>query len=95
MDSNGKWRLSPLYDFTFHPGPNGWHTLTIAGEGENPSRAHLLKLSQEAGLIERDAKLIIDAVRSAVAGFDQLAKKLSLSKRTAGQVKARLKALDF
>jgi serine/threonine-protein kinase HipA len=91
MASDGKWRLSPLYDFTFHLGPNGWHTLSIAGEGEHPGLEHLLKLSKDVDLVERDAKEIIDAVRSAVAGFDRLAKKLKLSKRTVAQVKSRLK----
>lgn len=64
MDASGAWRLSPLYDFTFNPGPGGWHTLSIAGEGRHPRRAHLLKLAEEADLRPRDAREIIDQVRA-------------------------------
>jgi hypothetical protein len=36
MDSDGTWRLAPFFDFTFHAGPNGWHTLPVAGDGRSP-----------------------------------------------------------
>ncbi|HYF48593.1 MAG TPA: type II toxin-antitoxin system HipA family toxin [Planctomycetota bacterium] len=93
MGRDGTWRLSPLFDFTFHTGPNGWHTLNVAGEGENPTREHLLRLANDANLRERDAKAILTAVADAVSRFDKLAKKLKISKRTADQVISRLRLL--
>lgn len=93
MGSDGVWRLAPLYDFTFHTGPNGWHTLSVAGEGQNPRREHLLKLADQVDVRARDAKEIIEQVRDAVAGFRKLATKLKLSKTTLERVQSRLKAI--
>jgi serine/threonine-protein kinase HipA len=94
MHRDGAWRLAPLFDFTFHPGPNGWQTLSVAGEGEHPRREHLLKLATQADLRSRDAVNVIEAVRSAIAGFGKLSKSLGLSKRMAEQVRNRMKELD-
>ena len=94
MDAQGAWRLSPLFDFTFHAGPNGWHTLTVAGEGEHPRRKHLMKLAEQADLRARDAKAIIEEVRAAVAGFEKLGKELLLSKMTVKKVQSRMQAVS-
>ena len=40
----------PPYDFTYSDGPNGWQTLSVAGEGENPTQADLDRLAKEVGL---------------------------------------------
>lgn len=50
MDERGEWRLAPFYDFTRSEGPNGWHTLSIAGEGLNPSEDDLKRLAERVGL---------------------------------------------
>lgn len=50
MDSEGKWSLAPFYDFTRSEGPNGWQTLSVAGEGRNPTQADLDRLAHEIGL---------------------------------------------
>ncbi|MFZ4694609.1 MAG: type II toxin-antitoxin system HipA family toxin [Verrucomicrobiia bacterium] len=94
MGTDGVWRLAPLYDFTFHDGPNGWQTLSVAGEGKNPRRAHLLNLADQVDLRPRDAAEILDQVRGAVAGFGKLATQLRLSKATKERVCSRLKEID-
>jgi serine/threonine-protein kinase HipA len=91
MDEKGVWRLAPLYDFTFHTGPNGWQTLSVAGEGENPRKEHLVKLAEQVDLRPRDAREIIDQTRHAVAGFNKLARAAGVSKTTLARVNARLK----
>ena len=50
MDAKGRWSLAPFYDFTRSEGPNGWQTLSVAGEGGNPTQADLDRLAQEVGL---------------------------------------------
>lgn len=50
MDSKGDWRLAPFYDFTRSEGPNGWHTLSVAGEGRNPGEDDLKHLAERVGL---------------------------------------------
>ena len=51
MDEKGVWRLAPFFDFTRSEGPNGWQTLSVAGEGRNPSEDDLKRLAERVGLI--------------------------------------------
>jgi serine/threonine-protein kinase HipA len=94
MDAEGTWRLAPFFDFTFHAGPNGWHTLSVAGEGLNPRRRDLLRLAGQADLRPGDAAGVIDQVRGAVAQFARLADGAALSKRTVARLVARFRTLD-
>ena len=94
MDMDGAWRLSPLFDFTCNAGPNGWHTLSVAGEGLNPRRAHLTKLAAQVDLRPREALEIVDQVRAAVAGFGQLAKDHGVPASTATRMESMFKELD-
>jgi serine/threonine-protein kinase HipA len=50
----GDWGLTPAYDLLFTPGPGGEHTMTIAGEGRNPARPHMLKLAEQADVSKRE-----------------------------------------
>ena len=69
MDSTGRWSLAPFYDFTYAAGPNGWHTLSVSGEGANPGEDDLARLAEEVNLDRRDAEGILSAVKDAVAGL--------------------------
>ena len=66
MDARGTWSLSPLYDFTRSDGPNGWQTLSVAGEGADPGRKDLLRLAEAVGVDGKDAVQIVDDVADAV-----------------------------
>jgi serine/threonine-protein kinase HipA len=94
MGPDGIWRLAPLFDFTFNSGPNGWHTLSVAGEGQNPRQEHLLKLAAQVDLRPRDAVEIINQVRGAVSGFGKVANRLKLSKPLTERLQARFKEID-
>lgn len=94
MDATGVWRLAPLFDFTFHNGPNGWQTLSVAGEGQNPRAENLVKLADQADLRPREAKAIIEQVRAAIVGFHALATGLKVPETTTMRVLARLKEID-
>lgn len=65
MDANGVWKLAPFYDFTYAEGPNGWHTLSIAGEGANPREEDLLRLAARVNLSMKDAKEVIEMTKEA------------------------------
>ena len=65
MDAHGRWSLAPFYDFTYAEGPNGWQTLSVAGEGENPGVDDLMRLADEVGVDLCDAEEIISSVKSA------------------------------
>ncbi len=72
MDCNGTWRLAPFYDFTYSTGPNGWQTLSVAGEGRNPGTNDLLRLANEVNLSLKDAQEIITRVTDVIQSFNLL-----------------------
>lgn len=94
MDAEGVWRLAPLFDFTYHMGPNGWHTLSVAGEGRDPRRKNLRRAAEQADIRPRDATEIIEQVRTAVASFARLADKAGVTKRTSSRLARHFKELD-
>ena len=65
MDAQGRWSLAPFYDFTYANGPNGWHTLSVAGEGADPGEKDLMGLAQDAGVRAADAHGVLEQVKSA------------------------------
>jgi serine/threonine-protein kinase HipA len=69
MDGKGSWSLAPFYDFTYAEGPNGWHTLSVAGEGANPGADDLLRLADHVGMSSKDAKEVISMTKEACAGM--------------------------
>ncbi len=69
MDEHGTWSLAPFYDFTYAEGPNGWQTLSVAGEGANPGDADLLRLAAAVSLRTSDAREILDRVHTAITNF--------------------------
>lgn len=72
MDASGRWTLAPFYDFTRSEGPNGWQTLSVAGEGANPGLADLLRLADQVALDRASAHALVDQVASAVADMRNL-----------------------
>lgn len=80
MDHQGNWTVSPAYDLTFSSGPSGEHSTMIRGEGKNPSRKHLLKLSCTVGIKEDKALEIIDQVLDALKKWDDFATEVGVSK---------------
>jgi serine/threonine-protein kinase HipA len=80
MDASGAWTLSPFYDFTFNQGPRGWHTLSVAGEGEHPGNADLLRLAKGVSLEEKHAKEILAQTQDAQSGLATRAKNLGIPK---------------
>lgn len=82
-DTTGEWRLSPAYDLLFTPGPGGEHTMTLAGEGRNPGRSHMLRLAEQAAVSTREAANIIEKVQTAVAHWPHFAAEANVLKRTA------------
>ncbi|MDD4059276.1 MAG: hypothetical protein PHW08_01075 [Kiritimatiellae bacterium] len=72
--------LSPLYDFTRSEGPNGWHTLSVSGEDENPTDKDLLRLASDVDLASSDARDVLDAMRSAVTAIPAKMKQMRIRK---------------
>lgn len=79
-DASGDWTLSPAYDLLYAPGPGGEHSMTLAGEGKSPGRAHILRLAERAGVTRPRAVAIIDEVRAAVDRWKGLADQAGVSR---------------
>ncbi|MGE4455205.1 MAG: type II toxin-antitoxin system HipA family toxin, partial [Sphaerochaeta sp.] len=79
MDAHGKWTLSPAYDLTFSSGPGGEQSTMVMGEGRSPDVEHLLRLGLNAKLSKQQIASIIDQTRSALSGWNTLARQYGVS----------------
>ena len=71
MDDRGRWSLAPFYDFTRAEGPNGWQTLSVAGEGANPGVDDLRRLARDVGLEKSESEPILDNVVESCRGLEE------------------------
>lgn len=90
----GEWSLAPAYDLLFTSGPGGEHTMTIAGEGQNPGRSHMLRLARQADIPKRQAGAVIEAVQAAISRWPEFAANAGLSKQGIGQITQSLPRLQ-
>lgn len=61
---DGRWQVSPAYDLVRSHGFNGFHSTTIAGEGD-PSKEDIFKVAEMTSFPKKMATLIFDEVHSA------------------------------
>jgi serine/threonine-protein kinase HipA len=92
LTEEGHWTLAPAYDLVFSAGPGGEHTMTIAGEGRAPARSHLLQLAEPAGISNREAESMIDAVASAAASWRAHARTAEMGTKTASVIGKAIEA---
>lgn len=79
LPAGGSWQCAPAYDLTFSSGPNGEHTMTVAGEGRSPTLSHIQTIARDAGIEKRRAAEILDAVRSAASEWPRIAAEVGVS----------------
>lgn len=94
MEADGSWQLAPPYDLTYCPGYRGEHFMDIAGEGRAPTRQHVVKAAQAAGLSRALAEEAIDAVLDKATPhlLLELADSVPLTQGTLKQVHAAMQA---
>ena len=88
------WQLSPAYDLTFSEGPMGWHSMTVAGEGKNPSRVHCLELARKYDIPANKAEAHFARVREAVSQWSDHARKADVPKRFMQEIAQSLNRVD-
>jgi serine/threonine-protein kinase HipA len=94
QDTHDNWRLAPAFDLTFSHGPGGEHELDIDGEARKPTRTHVLSLAKRHGVAIQKIDHMIDAVRSALAEWDQLAKQTGVSATSRIDIGTTLAKID-
>jgi serine/threonine-protein kinase HipA len=77
MDRTGAWSLSPAYDMTYayEPG-NRWlasHQMSLNGKRDDFTRADVLAVARNAGLVRGRGAAILDEVRDVVATWPERA----------------------
>ena len=78
MDAKGSWTFAPAYDLTYSYSSHGFHSTTIAGEGDSPGRKQLLELANIFGV--KDGGDIIDQVQHATSNWERHASEIGVSK---------------
>jgi serine/threonine-protein kinase HipA len=78
MNSDGNWALGPAYDLTFSTSSHGYHSTSIAGEGQNPGLTHLNKLAETFGM--KNADQIIEQVQSSIRKWEYFADEAKVTK---------------
>ena len=94
QDTHGNWRLAPAYDLTFSHGPGGEHELDIDGEARKPTRSHVMNLAKRHGLATQKIDVMIDAVRSALAEWEHLARQTGASATSRTDITKTLAKID-
>lgn len=93
MSREGQWSLSPAYDVTFSRGPGGEHSMSVAGEGGQPLREHVLRLADEFEIDRRVAKGIVDEVNAAVARWPVHGLAAGCGKSLIREIAAKVRAV--
>lgn len=97
MNERFEWKLGPCYDLTFCRGPNGWHQMTVMGEGQAPTGTKLLELAADAGLKRAFAREAIERIADVAGRFRERATNWKIRRMTvadiAGQIDRNLAAL--
>ncbi|MBT3215169.1 MAG: type II toxin-antitoxin system HipA family toxin [Deltaproteobacteria bacterium] len=86
LPANPTWILSPAYDLTFTHGIGGEHTMSVLGEGKNPTRAHCLALAEQFGILKKQASGIIDEVNQAVQYWPDFAEQAGCAKKISREI---------
>lgn len=84
MTHDGTWRLAPAYDLLFSHGPGGEQSMTVMGEGKNPSRLHLKALAKKFNI--KQADIILEQVTESIQQWPQFAKIAGVPEATSKQV---------
>nr|WP_314629088.1 type II toxin-antitoxin system HipA family toxin [uncultured Noviherbaspirillum sp.] len=86
MDESLTWELSPCYDLTYCPGPGGEHQMTVAGEGRNPSKNHLLQLARTNGVDPASARDAIEKIAGIAVQFKSIARNYPIRGATRTEI---------
>ena len=93
LDDKNSWVFAPAYDLTFSPGPGGEHTMTVLGEGREPTREQCLALASRVGIRPPEVELICDEVNSAVSRWRVFADEAGCAKRVSARILSAIRRI--
>jgi serine/threonine-protein kinase HipA len=92
MDREGKWRVAPAYDLTFHRNSSGQHKMGVMGKGV-PTESDLKEFGKEIGISKKMVSSVLDEVKESLLTFPKLASEFGLGKYERERVKKGLKSI--
>jgi serine/threonine-protein kinase HipA len=93
LSDEGAWSLTPAYDLTCTPGIGSEHTMSVLGEGKEPSRDHCVQLALQFGIKKIEANVIFDEVNSAISQWEDFAELSGCTKQITVTVQKQLRQL--
>lgn len=93
MADDGAWSLSPAYDLTFSRGPGGEHTMTVDGEGREPTLSHCLRLAEQVAIDPLEARRIVEKVNTAAAAWRSTSSAVGCSKADSKEIAKHIRPL--
>lgn len=92
LHDDGRWTLSPSFDITYAPGPNGEHATSFGGKGRHITRDALERMSRLMTTpVERLEEIARQAAEAAL-GFAETALSLGAKRATVKEVKKQIEA---
>lgn len=86
LDRHASWKLAPAYDLTYARGPGGEHSMTIAGEGKNPTFDHILRVGKDFDFKNSEVIKMIDDVSKAVDRWTVFAEEAGIPESVASRI---------
>ena len=94
QDDDGEWALAPFYDVTYSPNSAGEHMTAYTGYGKQPPVKAMQRLAAAAGFADwSQARQVIEATATAVAGFADAARALHAKPAVIREIEERLNAV--
>ena len=98
MNKSGEWQLSPAFDITYSYNPSGsWtatHQMTLNGKRDAFVNADIRAIGRSAGLKQRRAESLLEAVTAAVQRWPEFAAGAKLDSATTAKIR-RAHRLDL
>ncbi|MDD7987198.1 type II toxin-antitoxin system HipA family toxin [Lentisphaera marina] len=87
-----EWSAAPAYDLTFNSGPGGEHSMSLCGEGKNPTGQGLVKLAEKSGISVKQVKSTIEEVSESLNQFSSLAKEYEIEAKEIQMIDKHIQA---
>ncbi|MCK5683147.1 type II toxin-antitoxin system HipA family toxin [bacterium] len=91
-DARKTWKLAPAYDLTYANGPGGEHSMTVNGEGKNPSIKDMMDMAKKYDIKKNIAKNIIEEIITVIEKFPKYASENHLTEKTTEFIFKKLKS---
>jgi len=91
INESREWTLTPAYDLTYSLGPGGEHSMTVAGEGQQPGSKEFIQVGEKAGLSGSEVNHCLDRVLFAVRRWSDYAQIADVMEKSKDKIEQAIK----